>query len=209
MEKYNKETKECEPFSSEIDNALQPLDLSITPSSQQPIDIRDIHKLEIKNDILSIDQRLMKYFTPLLQDEKRALSLSQSLTNSLNVEELEIFSAHLETLKFKSPSAKYDEVTSAVVSQLEKFVLLIKTKNLDSMKHLQENHIEVYQELREAFVKAKILKNRLRFYFKALYGVELSAKIILTQLRIIDSEMFADANLKNKKKATATYSISG
>ena len=191
MDIYNKGRKQCEPFSSETSNGVQPLDFSLKPWNKEPINIRDIHKLDVKNNIPhlgitqipnELDRALVQYFTQLLQNETKAISVVQNLTHSLTEEELASFSKHLQTLTFKTGSQKYNEVTTEVVSQLEEFIVLIKTKNLDSVEQLQENSMELYQELREAFVKAKILKNRLRFYFKALYGVELSAKIIVSAL---------------------------
>ncbi|QOY53039.1 hypothetical protein [Candidatus Sulfurimonas baltica] len=206
MEKYNKETKQCEPLDSKMKQQLQPFNLSTRPLSQSPIDIRHIHKLNNEDITSNIDQRLVKYFTQLLKDSERACSIGENVCKSLNSEELEIFAAHLETLKFKTVTpTQFDDVTSGVVSKLKTFVVLIKARNITTIEHLEETNKGVFQELREAFMKGEILKNRLKDYFLVLYGVNLSAKIVLKELRIIESKLFLYDNLKNKKKALASY----
>jgi len=152
---------------------------------------------------------LINYFTKLSKDVIRAKAVVEKLTIELSATELEELLKHLQTIKFKPKTpAGYDEVTTEVVTKLEEFIAFIKAKNLDSVASLEDSNIELFQELREAFTKGKILKNELRHYFEVLYGVKLRAKTILTKLRIIEPKLFSDENLKNKKKAVAAYLLS-
>ncbi|QOY50913.1 hypothetical protein [Candidatus Sulfurimonas baltica] len=182
------------------------------PNEIPPKEFTNLDDLKIASaDIVSLDEKMVQYFKSLLDDDERADMVAQSISTILTEDEIKILSSQLQILK-QIPSeiniSKYDEVTVDVVSNLEEFVRLIKTRNRLDIEHLKETDVELFQELREAFVKGKILKNRLKYYFLALYGINLSAKKILTQLRIIEPLLFADTNLRSKKKATAVYLLS-
>lgn len=202
MQKYNQETKDLEDFKGADKVAIPRIeDVLHTTIKEGVFDISTGKRIDKQ------DAGLVKYFTRFLQDDKRAKTVVHNITILLSESETKELSNQLQTIKFKAslPSSKYDEVTSEVTSKLEQFVELLKSKELTVVESLKESDTELYQELREAFVKGKILKNRLKDYFRAIYGANLSAKTILAQLRVIDPKLFADGNLKNKKKALASY----
>ena len=154
------------------------------------------------------NKELTAYFEYLLQNKKRAEELSILVTSELSKEELICF---LQRTNIKEGNDKivkpflYDKVIPEVVTKLEDFIKLIMVKNISDIKYLEKSHKEVFQELREAFATKKILKKRLRHYFQALYGIDLSAKTMIAQLKIIEPTLFSDETLINRKKDTASY----
>ncbi len=202
MQIYNQETKDLEGFKGEGKVSIPRIeDVLHTKIREGVFDLSTGKRID-KQDV-----GLVKYFTHFLQDDDRAKTVVHNITMLLNEAETKELSKQLQTIKFKAslPSSKYDEVTSEVISKLEQFVELLKSKEPTAIESLKESNTELYQELREAFAKGKILKNRLKDYFGAIYGVHLSAKTMLSQLRIIDPILFSHENLRNKKKALASY----
>lgn len=200
MTKYNAETKQDEPFKGVDEKPISILSGIPSNVKEGVFDVVSGKRIDVLNETV------LKYFTKLLADDTRATSIVKKLTIELNESEIEALAAHLGTLKFRTVTPpRFDEVTSEVITKLEDFVALVKARDMAKTKHLKESNKEVYQELREAFSQGKILKNRLKEYFLALYGVNLSAKTVLAKLRIIEPELFGDENLKNKKKALANY----
>lgn len=195
--KYNQKTKKDEPYKRvESDQAIPTMTLY-----HSSIKIEESTQISHK-----LDATIIKYFTELLDDEIRAKSVVQKLTIELSEDEITMLAKQLKSTrkKIKTP-ANYDVVTSEVVIKIEEFILFITAKDMQSIEHLKEENIDIYRELREAFVKGKVLKSGLKNYFFALYGVSLSAKTMLAQLRVIDPVMFGDKNIKNKKKDSASY----
>lgn len=148
---------------------------------------------------------IISFFKHIIQDDARVNAVVSNIMTNLEEAEIKAFSKYLKTLKLKKSARKYDAVTPEIITKMEHFVGLIKKRDLTVFDHLKDTNVDLFQELRLAFNTGKILKNRLAVYFNALHSLNISPTMMMRHLRVIDPILFADKNLKNKKKAAAVY----
>lgn len=163
--------------------------------------IRDRQNKALQNQ----NQTIFNFFQHIVKDDTRANAVVGDIIDNLNEIEMETFSKYLKTIKLEKIAPKYDTVTPEIITKMEHFIGVIKKKDLTVFEQLKDTNVDLFQELRLAFSTGKILKNRLAVYLNALHSLNVSPKMMMKHLRVIDPKLFSDDNLKNKKKAAAVY----